>query len=195
MNLNEVWNSSGNAPAAAEADALARQALDTIRRARRRQIAFLVWTATALSAVTGGAVYAWAARGAAGGAGWAVGLMLAAQWAAFVHFLRRTLAGGRPPLAGDTSIRESLEALRRKADDDRRGLMVVLALYAVFAPLMAAALLHLREAGKMAPHEALSAAVLGAAVIVIGAAVVSVRLFRIVLPRRRRLEALLEQYH
>jgi hypothetical protein len=32
-------------------------------------------------------------------------------------------------------------------------------------------------------------------VIVIGAAVVSVRLFRIVLPRRRRLEALLEQYH
>jgi energy-converting hydrogenase Eha subunit A len=70
----------------------------------------------------------------------------------------------------------------------------VLALFAVVAPLMVAAVLDLRQTGKMAPSEAMSASVLFAAVLAISTTIIVVRLYRVTLPRCRRLKALADQY-
>jgi len=192
MNLDAVWNSPGNSPTSMERDAVVGHARDTIRGLQRRRAAFLAWTLTALSAVTAWATYVWAAR--VSGGGWPLHALLAAQWAVFFYLLRQMLRTRRWPLAGDATIRESLEALRREADNERRRCIAVLTLFAVAVPLMAAAILHLLQAGKMAADEALSAGVLFASIAVIAVTVILVRLYRIVLPRRRRADALLRQY-
>ena len=194
MNLDDVWNSPGNSPTSVERDAIVRQARDTIRGTRRRRVAFLVWTSIALSATTVLAIYVWLTRVVAGG--WAlylVSAMLAAQWAILFYFLRQ-MRTRRPSLTADATIRESLEALRREAESERRGHFAVLTLFAVVAPLMVAAVLDLRQTGKMAPSEAMSASVLFAAVLAISTTIIVVRLCRVTLPRCRRLKALADQY-
>ena len=53
---------------------------------------------------------------------------------------------------------------------------------------------YLRDAGLMAPHEAVSAAMAFVVVLGISLAVILLRLFGSVVPRKRRLAALLAQY-
>jgi hypothetical protein len=194
MNVNDVWNSSRNAPTSMERDALVQHARQTIRRLQRRRVVFLTWTGSALLAVTALAVYVWSTGRADATGAWALSLTLVAQWIAFLHGVRQTLGTAGKPVAPEASIRESLETLRREAENERRGQVAVLVLFAVAAPLMAAAILHLRQIGKMGPSEALSAGALFAGVCAISVTVILVRLFRSILPRRRRLSALLQQY-
>ena len=193
MNIEDVWNSPGNEPSAVERDVMVAQAREELRRIQRRRVAFVVRTAIALTAVTGLAAYLWATRPAEIAAAWPLHLLLLAQWSVLVLFLREMLSGGRV-LRVEASIRESLERLWREAENSRRGQLVVLALFAAAAPLILAAIVQLRESGKMAPHEARSAGILFGAVLAVSTTVILVRRYLIVLPRHRRLSALLQQY-
>jgi hypothetical protein len=193
MDLSSVWNSPRNTPSSVEREQFVRETTNRLRRARRRQLAFLVWTGSVLALMTAGAVYGWIWRPAETRGAWPLFAVLAAQWCVFLHWLRDT-AGGRKGSAAEAGVRESLEALARETERERRGQIAVLGLFAVVAPLVVSAILYLGEVGKMAPHEALSAGALFSAVILVAITVIMARLFRIVLPRRRRLALLLEQY-
>lgn len=194
MTIADIWNSSSNAlPLAAQQTLLADTRAE-LRRIQRRRTSFVVATGTALVIISGCIAYAMLARPSGHVTGAVPGLLLlVAQWWAFTLFARDMLAGGRITPA-DPTIRESLERLWREVDTSRRRQLTVLSLYAVAVPLIAAALIQMRTAGTMAPHEAMSAAALFGAVITIGTtAILFIRYTRI-LPRQRRLAALLEQY-
>lgn len=194
MDLGSVWNSPGNTPTTLEREHFVRETTNRLRRARWRRLAFLIWTGSVLSLITAWVAYRCLWRPAEIRGTWPLFAVLAAQWCVFLHWLRDTAALGRKrPLHGP-GVRESLEALSRETERERRGQIAVLVLFAVVAPLMAIAIRHLGGAGKMAPHEALSVGVLFAAVVLVAVTVILTRLFRVVLPRRRRLEALLDQY-
>jgi hypothetical protein len=194
MTIDDVWNSSSNTlPLSAQHAVLADTRAELLRIQRRRKT-FVMSTGTALIAISGFIAYAMATSPSGHVAGAAPALvLLLAQWWAFALFARDMLAGGRPA-AADVSIRESLERLWREADTSRRRQLTVLGLYAVAVPLVSTALVELRHAGKMAPHEAMSAAVLFAAVITVGTTFILVSRYSRVLPRRRRLAELLAQY-
>lgn len=194
MDLSSVWNSARNTPSSVEREQFVRETTKRLRRARRRQLAFLVWTGSVLALMTAGAVYGWIWRPAETRRAWPLFTVLAAQWCVFLHWLRDIASGGRKGSAAATGVRESLEALSRETERERRGQIGVLGLFALVAPLVATAIRHLSDSGKMAPHEARSAGALFAAVILVAIIVIMARLFRIVLPRRRRLAVLLEQY-
>jgi hypothetical protein len=192
MKLDDVWNSPANAPTPGEGAAAVRLARDTIRVLQRRRAAFLAWTGAVLAATTGLGVYAWLSDAADGTL--AASLLLAAQWAVVFYLLRQYLHTRRAALEAGGTVRASLEALAREAESERRRQLVVLALFAGAAPLLAGALVELRRSGRMAPDEAVSAALVLAALVATSAAAVAVRLARVTQPRCRRLRALVEQY-
>jgi hypothetical protein len=193
MTIDDVWKSPGNTPSPAARDAVLAQTRAQLRRIQRRRVAFVAWTAVTLLAASGLVTYVWATRpDDLAGAAPMLALLLA-QWAAFALFLRDLRSGGRV-MGADASIRESLERLWQEGDQSRRRQLTVLALYAAAVPLVAMAILQLRDAGKMAPGEALSATLAFGAVITVGTSAILVRRYWRILPRQRRLSALLEQY-
>jgi hypothetical protein len=194
MTIDNVWKSSSNTLPPVAQHAVLAETRAELRRIQRRRTTFVVSTGTALVAISGAIAYAVAtwSSGSMAGAAPAL-LLLLAQWWAFALFVRDMLAGGRATSA-DATIRESLERLWREADTSRRRQLTVLCLYAVAVPLISAALVEMRHAGKMAPHEALSAAILFGAVITVGTTVILVNRYARILPRRRRLAELLAQY-
>jgi hypothetical protein len=194
MTLDGVWGSRGNTPASAETAMWIRQLLDGLRGARRRRVAFLVWTFAVLAAITALVGMTALVKPSELTSAPAVVVLLATQWATFGFILRQALqAGALHPFRGAT-IRESLELLHREAGDTARRTAVILGLFAVAFPTLWAAIAQLRAAGKMAPHEASSAAVVLTGVLAIAASGFIFRRYRVALPRRARLEALLRQH-
>lgn len=193
MNIDEVWGSLRNAPSAEDQAALVARTHEELRRAQRRRTVFVAWTAFALTLTTGVVAYAWLTRTAEIKGAWPLLLLLLAQWAVFARFVREMLSGARA-LPVEASIRASLERLWRETENSRRGQLIVLALFAVATPLTFAMIVQLRESGKMAPHEAVSAGLLFALVAATSTIAILVRRYWIVLPRHRRLFALLQQY-
>jgi hypothetical protein len=188
MSIEEVWSSAGNTPGTDATAAFVRDALERLRRQRRRRIALVAWTGLVLGAFTVLAVHS-----GAGGGGWDLRLILAAQWAVVLYWVRQLLQSspaGRTP----SSIRASVETLLREARAERRGTLVLIALFAVVVPLLLVALSGLRDSGRMAPHEAASAAAVFAVVLGLGFLRILHRLFGTLGPRLRQLEALAAQY-
>jgi hypothetical protein len=187
MTIEDVWNSPGNTPTAQATTLLVRDSFERLRRRRRRDRALLAWLAVVLPTLTAGVLY-----GPVQG-GWTLPLILASQWGVFLYWLRQALRSSRSGLPAAT-IRESLETLLRETEAERRKTIAVLALYAVVVPLLGVSLMHLRDSGLMAPHEAVSAGAVFAGVLGLGLAVILARLFGSVVPRQRRLAALVAQY-
>jgi hypothetical protein len=193
MTIDDVWRSPGNTLSPLACEAALRQARAHLRRIQRRRLAFVGGTALALLSVSGVIVQVWMSHGGAVSGAVPALLLLLAQWAVFGLFVRDLLAGARP-MHVDGSIRESLERLRVEIEISRRRQNTVLTLYALAVPLVSAAILQLRSAGKMAESEALSAAAAFAVVIVVGTAAILAHRHWKLLPRQRRISALLEQY-
>lgn len=194
MNLAEIWTSPLNAPGPLVADRLVRETLDSVRRLQRRRTAFLVWTAAALSSLTAGGVYLALTRPAELGGLPVLALLIAAQWGVFALVLRQWLSARRATRLPGATVHASLERLWTEVENERKRQLAVLGLFAVAVPVVALAILHFREVGKMAPHEAASAALLFTLLVTGNLAVILVRRYAFVLPRRRRLEELLRQY-
>ena len=193
MTIDDVWNTPANNPSAETRDALLARTRAEIRRAQRRRVVFVAATGTALLGVSALVVSVLIRRGeTAAGAAPMLALLLA-QWTAFALFVRDMWLGRRGLDAGAT-IRASLERRRRDIDTALRRQKTVLVLYAMAIPLVGAAVVQLRHAGLMAPHEALSAAAAFAAVPVIGTTVILLRRFLSLRPRSQRIDALLQQY-
>jgi hypothetical protein len=192
MDLYDLWTSPWNTPAPPERERLVRQAFDALRHAQRRRTRFLVVTAGLLlasTALVGGGLLAPGTDAPA-----LPTLLLAAQWGVFALVLRQWRRARTASAAPAATIRESLQGLWAECESSRRRQLAVVGLFALAAPVLAVALVQLRQAGKMAPHEAASAAVLFAVIIAFNLGAILVRRYRVVLPQRRRLEELLREY-
>jgi len=194
MNLDELWASRDNTLAPAETETWVRQLLEGQRAARRRRVAFLAWTFTVLAAITGLVVMTALVDPSELAAMPAVVVLLAAQWAAFGFLLRQLLLSGSAHALRGATIRESLERLRHDAAGAARKTAVILGLFAVAFPTLWAAIAQLRSAGRMAPHEAASATIVLTGVLVVASVGVLWQRYRVALPRRARLDAVLRQY-
>jgi hypothetical protein len=194
MNLDELWNSPRNAPTPEARDELVRRALGRLRREQRWRLALLAWTFAILTLFTA-RVIGW---GAARPAGWAGGvtlaLMLAAQWATFGYWAWQFLRAWEKPHPSGPTIRQALETSLRQVESQRRSQLATIGLFLVFAPLLGFAIAHLQGAGKMAARDAVVASLLAAIVWAVPMAALVGRLRWRILPRKRALEALLQQY-
>ena len=125
MNMNDlhqVWNSNSNQLSQAGARTLAQDFTRRIKRRRRFQAAWLIWTFLALSAVSLLAI-----RGTARGMGhtdleWSLLLLLILPWAFAFKFLRRFLHEGASMPCGELSLTATLQAARSSANARRQTL-------------------------------------------------------------------------
>jgi hypothetical protein len=121
-------------------------------------------------------------------------LMLASQWLLILYWLRQLRTGEQVLTGEGDSVHGSLQRLLDEVDAERRSQLGVVVLFTVFTPLLALALRQLIASGKMSPDQALSG---GLVFLGITAASVGTILWRLryrILPRRRRLQALLGQF-
>lgn len=193
MTIDQVWSSSGNDVPAEARTALLADTRAQLRRRRRQRRAFVAFTGAALLSVSGLIALVWTRSGGHVAGAMPAALLLLAQWTALGVFVRDLLRDASS-FDATLGLRESLQGLWHDVERTRRRHNMVLALYAAAVPLVAAAILQLREAGRMAPHEAASAAAAFAGVIAAGTLVILGRRYWSLRPRQRRLAALLRQY-
>jgi hypothetical protein len=124
---------------------------------------------------------------------WPATLILAAQWAT-AGYLWRMFRQGPAAMVAEEPIRTTLTTLRQKVHSRCRELQTLLGLYLVATPLTSVAISQLQQSGKMRPHEAASASVLFAAILVVGVGAILFNLFARKLPEKRHLDALLREY-
>ena len=194
MNLDELWNSPANAPGPIEREAFVAQTLLRVARERRQRKGMLIFSAILLLLSTAPAVYTRITDPAALGSSRSLYLMLASQWLLILYWARQLRpAVGMTAGEGDT-IQGSLARLLWEVESERRSQLGVVVLFAVFAPLLALAIRQLVASDKMTPDQAMSGGLvfLGIAAVSVGS--ILWRLRRRVLPRRRRLQALLAQF-
>lgn len=194
MTLDDLWNSPGNTPTMVERDSLVSQTMLRVARERRRRKGMTAFTTALLLLASAPAIAYRVTHPEGFGSSSILYLMLASQWLLLLYWVRQLRRGSGDVAGADGSIQDSLRRLLREVDAERRSQWGVVLLYAVFTPLLAVAIGQLIAAGKMAPDEALSGALIFLVIAVVALGSILWRLYRRVLPRRRRLQALLAQF-
>ena len=190
--LKALWASGSNGMAEEKLRAYASAAVNKMRSQQRKRKGLLIWSLTMMTLLTGNAVYQLTTHDV-GWEAWSVHLMFAAQW--FVVFcLLRIYKQQRGLGTAGASIRESLDALARHASARVAELSVLLGLFVVVVPLLAVAIVHLQDAGKMRPNEAASAAIAGGTILLGMGSYIAYELFGRAKPELRRVASLLKQY-
>lgn len=198
MNFNELqtlWNAGGNEPTSVQREKLARQFADKLRRQRRNQLIWLVWTFFVLTVMTG--FVSWVIFGTNKvdlAREWGIIPLLLIPWSVAILFLKRFIKPAAPLCRGDVALSAALAAAAaaNRAAQSRSKVMGVM--YAISIPALACALWQLHAVGKTSSREMLSMAIFFAAVLGLSAAAVFARYrFRLV-PQQKHLEALLKQF-
>ena len=198
MNFNELqtlWNARGNEPTPAQREKLTRQFADTLRRQRRNQLIWLVWTFFALTVMTGFA--SWVIFGTDKvdlAREWGMIPLILIPWSVAILFLKRFLKPAAPLCRGDAAIVDALSAAvaANRAAQSRSKIMGMM--YAIFIPVLACGVWQLHSVGKTSSREMLSMTIFFAVALGLGAAAVFARYrFRLV-PQQKHLEALLRQF-
>lgn len=195
MNVNELqslWASAENGLSPEKARGFASAALAQVDRERRRRRGMLIYIGIMVPLTTGFAGWQLIQKGIAWGESWPAILILTAQWFAGLYLLRIFRRSTTRSQAA--SIRETLETLCRQAKSRCRELQTLLGLFLVVTPLVSVAIHQLQQNGKMRPHEAASASLLFAAILVGMAGWFLFELFARKLPEKRYLESLLRDY-
>jgi hypothetical protein len=190
--LADLWASAPNGLTAEAVQRLAAAALAQVSRARRRRRVVLGYIFVMVPLVTVGTGWQIARHATGWRETWPAGLMLAAQWITALLLLRIFRRGSAP--AAERPIRAAIEALLDHTSARCRELQTLLGLFAIVAPLAAAAIVQLQANGKMRPHEAASAGTLFGAILLLGSGWFLFELLGRRLPEKRRLEALLGEY-
>lgn len=193
--LERMWMSPDNAPSQAVESGLMNELLTMLESRRRRFGAFMVFAGLMLSLLTLLAAFAVVVHRVIDlRHEWALPLMLAAPWTAFVVFglqYRRHLRAC--PEAG-RSLRESAAALLDENLTARKRAHTMAVIQGVFAGLIVVVLRQLVEAGKMEPRQGLQAGLLFAGVLLLSALVQAAVYFRVLRPKGRQLERLLGEF-
>jgi len=194
MTLDDLWNSPGNTPTMVERDSLVSQTMLRVARERRRRKGMVAFSAVLVLLSSAPAIAYRVTHPEGFGSSTSLYLMLASQWLLLLYWVRQLRRGGGVVAGADDNIQDALRRLLREVDAERRSQWGVVVLYVVFTPLLAMAIGQLIADGKMAPDEALSGALIFLLIAVVALGSILWRLHRRVLPRRRRLQALLAQF-
>jgi hypothetical protein len=193
--LEMIWNSGGNQPSAGQREKITRHALEWVRRQRRHQGIWLVWTFGVLTVLTSFA--GWVLFGTDKvdlGREWGVIPLLLLPWTFAVIFLKRFLKPEMAVVRGDMPIAEALGQAIRTNEASQFRLRAMGVLYAVFVPVLAVGMWQLHLAGKASSRELFSMAVFfGGVLLLSGAGVFARYRFRLK-PQHQQLKAVLGYY-
>ena len=198
MNLDELqrlWNSGGNQPTAEQRDRMINQFTSSLRRRRRQELAWLVWSFFVLTLLTG--LAGWLLLGTDKvnlTAEWSVIPLLLIPWGFAGLLLKRFFRRRLPAQRGDVAIAQSLAAAMAANKAERVKLKTVGILYVITLPVLAFAIWQLHSVGKVSSRELVSLVTfLGSALALSAGAVLARYRFGLV-PEGRKLKALLNQF-
>ncbi|HYG24231.1 MAG TPA: hypothetical protein VEH04_15745 [Verrucomicrobiae bacterium] len=196
MNLDEMqhaWNDPANNIGTQQQQQLAERFTLQMRRRRRFQIAWLVNTFVALSAITVLALWSIGTYRTDAAREWALFPLLAVPWTFAVVFLRRFLRANRGSGNGELSV---LETLGQALESNRRtqsNLRLVGLLYVISVPILVLTMRQLQAVGKVSDRELASMSLFFGATLGISALVVAVRYFLRVRPQQEQLSTLIAE--
>jgi hypothetical protein len=197
MNLDELqnlWNSSVNQPNADQSRQMVARFTITLRRRRRQELCWLAWTFFVLTLLTGFA--AWLIFGTEKiklSSEWAGLPLLLIPWVFAFVFLRRFLRRADTVPLPEASISESLTAAFAANESERTKMKALGLMYLIALPVLALCMWQLHSVGKISSRELSSmAAFLGVALALSAGSVLLKYRFSI-LPKRKKLKALLSQ--
>jgi hypothetical protein len=193
--LEMIWNSAGNQPSAGEQEKITRQTLGWVRRQRRHQGIWLVWTFGVLTVMTSFA--GWVLFGTDKvdlGMEWGVIPLLLLPWTFAFIFLKRFLKPEMAAVRGDMPIVEALGRAIRTNEASQCRLRAMGVLYAIFIPVLTVAMWQLHLAGKASPRELFSMAVFFGGVLLLGGAGVFARYRFRLKPQHEQLKAVFGYY-
>lgn len=194
MNIDDLkllWDTPANQPSAQQRECFLRIARANIDRDRRKAVGMMRYVLVMATLATTFSLKQIVTSGWAGLDAWYAHLLLAATWVAALLLVRqyRERAGA----SGD-SIRATLESLLNRSRRRHRESQVMLGLFAAFIPMLAIAITQLQWEGKMRPHEAQSASILAAVLLLAGIGWFLYDLLAIRGPELRHYESMLNEY-
>ncbi|MBE2213207.1 MAG: hypothetical protein IAE82_04990 [Opitutaceae bacterium] len=187
--LTELWGSPENQPTTAAADRLASVFVTRMRARRRFQTVWLAWTVVAMLAISGLAGVQLAHGRVHGDGILNLTVLIAAPWLA-TAWLYRTWRRGATTPAPQAPLRETILIARQANRAARLRLRVVAGLIVTMLPLLALAITHLHEVGKLATREAWSMGLVFGAALATSLVVMAWRDRSRLAPESRQLDAL-----
>ena len=192
--LQDLWNSSANQPTPGQRAGIIARFTATLRRRRRQELCWLVWTFFVLTLLTG--FVAWMifkTDKVQLAAEWGAIPLLLIPWVFACLFLRRFLRQAAPT-RDDVTISDSLSAAFAANESERSKLKAIGLMYGIALPVLALCMWQLHSVSKISVRELVSMiAFLGSALAVSGGAVLANYWFKLV-PRGQKLKALLKQF-
>ena len=193
--IESIWNSAGNQPSATQQEKRTRQVLAWLRRQRRHQLIWLVWTFGVLLVITGFAGWlVFATDKMHLSMEWGLMPLLLLPWGFAVIFLKRFLKPAPSVYRGDVPIADALCRALQANEAAQFRLRAMGILYAIFLPVLALAMRQLQMAGKVSPRELGSMGAFFGAVLLLSAAGVFARYHCRLKPQREHLKAVLREY-
>ena len=198
MNIDELqklWNEAGNQPTPSGRARAMNQFTATLRRRRRQEFAWILWTFFVLTVVTGFAT--WLAFGTNKvnlAAEWAVIPLLLIPWLFAGLFLRRFLQVPVSIHRGDVPITESLGAAMAANKAERLKLKTIGIMYLVALPVLAFSIWQLYAVGKVSSRELGSMITFLGSALFLSAAAVFARYRFWVAPEGEKLTRLFSQF-
>lgn len=197
MNFNDLqrdWNSPRNNLPAGQPHVVAERFAHQMTRRRRFQRFWLAHTFVWLTAITGWVAVSMATGRTNPTEEWGLVPLLLVLWGAGLFMLRfRTTAARAAHLA--LPIREALSAALISNQTAQAQSRFVGALYVLLTPFLALVLHQLHAAGKVSPRELTSMAVFSGASLLVCGALLAARHFGRLIPQRRQLEGLLQEFN
>ena len=193
--LQKLWNSSGNEPSSVQREKLTKHFVASLRRQRRNQLAWLIWTFFVFTALT--TFVGWIVLGTDKvdlTREWAALPLMLIPWSVAILFLKRFLKPANPLCRGDVPTTDALMAAVAANRAAQSRLKIVGVMYAVFIPVLARAMWQLHAVGKTSTRELASMTLFFGAVLGVCATGVFLRLRFRLMPQQKHLESLLQQF-
>jgi hypothetical protein len=198
MNLDELqnlWNSKTNQPTGEQCRQMVARFTMTLQRQRRQELCWLAWTFFVLTLLTGFA--AWLILGTDKiklSAEWAGLPLLLIPWVfAFVFLRRFRRRTGTAPL-GKATISDSLTAAFAANESERAKTKALGLMYLIALPVLALCMWQLHSAGKISARELSSMAAFLGLALALSAGSVALKYRFSLIPKGRKLKALLSQF-
>jgi hypothetical protein len=190
--LRTVWTSNANDPDAATRGLLVAQANATLhqRRTRLRRLLAFAGVMATIPLVLIGLDLSGQADIIDMSQEWGLIPLALIPLAVLIFVARRAMSGNAPSL----SLIQSFRALRADNAAARLRIVIIAGSMVLFAPLLLVVLGQLVAAGKMAPHEMQSAAIVLGGALALSGLSMGVKYVAQLEPERRQLKALIEQY-
>jgi hypothetical protein len=193
--MQQLWNASGNLPTAEQRHEMIVGFNNTLRRRRRQELCWLIWTFFVLTVLT--AFVSWllfTTNKVNLASEWGAIPLLLIPWVFAVIFLKRFLSRRFPVYAGDISISQSLAANLAVNKAERAKLETLGVMYLIAIPVLALCIWQLYSVGKISSRELISMVSFLGGALALSGGVVFAKYWLGLVPAGKKLNALLSQF-